>query len=172
MEMVQHGSSIWWRVSVRTTIDILFRLGLYSTDPVAWETGAMLTQSMSPISKISVITWFRHSGLGLLEYLHWCEDLDMQPIMAVWAGASNKAGLQDSPLIFDQVTRLMELAFLRVSLVLTSKKQLTRSVDLFSWLGIVNVSWQINFVIGDPADSAPGVFRRKHATWNIHWFRW
>ena len=26
------------------------------------------------------------SGLGLLEYLYWCEDLDMQPIMAVWAG--------------------------------------------------------------------------------------
>ena len=28
------------------------------------------------------------SGLGLLEYLYWCEDLDMQPIMAVWAGYS------------------------------------------------------------------------------------
>lgn len=27
-----------------------------------------------------------HSGLGLLEYLNWCEDLDMEPIMAVWAG--------------------------------------------------------------------------------------
>ena len=26
------------------------------------------------------------SGLGLLEYLYWCEDLNMQPIMAVWAG--------------------------------------------------------------------------------------
>ncbi|KAF9041206.1 glycoside hydrolase family 51 protein [Panaeolus papilionaceus] len=25
-------------------------------------------------------------GLGLLEYLNWCEDLDMEPIMAVWAG--------------------------------------------------------------------------------------
>ncbi|KAF9003407.1 arabinofuranosidase [Cyathus striatus] len=25
-------------------------------------------------------------GLGLLEYLHWCEDLNMQPIMAVWSG--------------------------------------------------------------------------------------
>jgi alpha-L-arabinofuranosidase len=29
---------------------------------------------------------FLVSGLGLLEYLYWCEDLDMQPIMAVWAG--------------------------------------------------------------------------------------
>ena len=26
------------------------------------------------------------SGLGLLEYLYWCEDFDMEPIMAVWAG--------------------------------------------------------------------------------------
>ncbi|EIW86263.1 glycoside hydrolase family 51 protein [Coniophora puteana RWD-64-598 SS2] len=27
-------------------------------------------------------------GLGLLEYLTWCEDMDMQAIMAVWAGYS------------------------------------------------------------------------------------
>ncbi|KAK0486591.1 glycoside hydrolase superfamily [Armillaria novae-zelandiae] len=26
------------------------------------------------------------TGLGLLEYLLWCEDLEMEPIMAVWAG--------------------------------------------------------------------------------------
>lgn len=26
------------------------------------------------------------SGLGLLEYLFFCEDLGMEPIMAVWAG--------------------------------------------------------------------------------------
>lgn len=26
------------------------------------------------------------SGLGLLDYLNWCEDLNMEPIMAVWAG--------------------------------------------------------------------------------------
>ncbi|KAJ6578603.1 glycoside hydrolase family 51 protein [Mycena sp. CBHHK59/15] len=25
-------------------------------------------------------------GLGLMEYLNWCEDLGMQPIMAVWSG--------------------------------------------------------------------------------------
>ncbi|TFK66343.1 alfa-L-arabinofuranosidase precursor [Pluteus cervinus] len=25
-------------------------------------------------------------GLGLLEYLEWCEDLEMEPIMGVWAG--------------------------------------------------------------------------------------
>ncbi|EKM75678.1 hypothetical protein AGABI1DRAFT_116269, partial [Agaricus bisporus var. burnettii JB137-S8] len=25
-------------------------------------------------------------GLGILEYLHWCEDLNVEPIMGVWAG--------------------------------------------------------------------------------------
>jgi alpha-N-arabinofuranosidase len=27
-------------------------------------------------------------GLGLLEYLQWCEDLDMEPVLAVYAGYS------------------------------------------------------------------------------------
>jgi alpha-N-arabinofuranosidase len=33
-------------------------------------------------------TWgYRSSdGLGLLEYLEWCEDLKMEPVLAVWAG--------------------------------------------------------------------------------------
>lgn len=29
---------------------------------------------------------FCNSGLGLMEYLNWCEDLGMEAIMAVWAG--------------------------------------------------------------------------------------
>jgi alpha-N-arabinofuranosidase len=34
--------------------------------------------------------WSYHSsdGLGLLEFLGWCEDLDMQPVLAVYAGYS------------------------------------------------------------------------------------
>ena len=33
-------------------------------------------------------TWGYRSddGLGLLEFLEWCEDLHMQPLLAVWAG--------------------------------------------------------------------------------------
>lgn len=27
-----------------------------------------------------------YSGLDLLEYMYFCEDLGMEPIMAVWAG--------------------------------------------------------------------------------------
>ncbi|KAF2182180.1 glycoside hydrolase family 51 protein [Zopfia rhizophila CBS 207.26] len=26
------------------------------------------------------------NGLGLIEYLHWCDDLNMEPVLAVWAG--------------------------------------------------------------------------------------
>lgn len=35
-------------------------------------------------------TWSYHStdGLGLLEFLEWCEDLHMQPVLAVYAGYS------------------------------------------------------------------------------------
>jgi alpha-N-arabinofuranosidase len=34
--------------------------------------------------------WRYHSsdGMGLLEFLHWCEDLHMQPVLAVYAGYS------------------------------------------------------------------------------------
>ncbi len=36
--------------------------------------------------------WSYHSsdGLGLLEFFEWCEDLDMQPVLAVYAGYSMK----------------------------------------------------------------------------------
>jgi alpha-N-arabinofuranosidase len=38
--------------------------------------------------------WNYHStdGLGLLEFLNWCEDLKMQPVLAVYAGYSLKGG--------------------------------------------------------------------------------
>jgi alpha-N-arabinofuranosidase len=34
--------------------------------------------------------WHYHSsdGMGLLEFLEWCEDLNMQPVLAVYAGYS------------------------------------------------------------------------------------
>ena len=38
--------------------------------------------------------WNYHSsdGMGLLEFLEWCEDLKMQPVLAVYAGYSHEAG--------------------------------------------------------------------------------
>ncbi|TFK41577.1 arabinofuranosidase [Crucibulum laeve] len=65
-------------------------------------------------------------GLGLLDYLNWCEDLNMQPIMAIWAGfalgGTSVAEAQLGPYI-------------------------QQAAD------------QINFVIGDPAKSAPAALR-------------
>ncbi|KAF2656719.1 glycoside hydrolase family 51 protein [Lophiostoma macrostomum CBS 122681] len=31
-------------------------------------------------------TYENTNGLGLVEYLHWCDDLNMEPVLAVWAG--------------------------------------------------------------------------------------
>ena len=35
-------------------------------------------------------TWSYHStdGMGLLEFLKWCEDLRMEPVLGVYAGYS------------------------------------------------------------------------------------
>ncbi|PFH50482.1 glycoside hydrolase family 51 protein [Amanita thiersii Skay4041] len=65
-------------------------------------------------------------GLGLLEYLNWCEDLNMQPIMAVWAGFA----LGGTSVAENQLGPFIQEA-----------------ID------------QINFVIGDPAQSAPAALR-------------
>ncbi|KAF8804774.1 glycoside hydrolase family 51 protein [Phlegmacium glaucopus] len=65
-------------------------------------------------------SYINTDGLGLLEYLHWCEDLDMQPIMAVWAGFS----LSGQSLPEDELAPYIQQA-----------------ID------------QINFVVGNPAES-------------------
>ncbi len=50
-------------------------------------TGVMLTQSRSSsFGGVGAYLNVCFSGLGLFEYLTWCEDLNMEPIMAVWAG--------------------------------------------------------------------------------------
>ncbi|KZT22854.1 glycoside hydrolase family 51 protein [Neolentinus lepideus HHB14362 ss-1] len=52
-------------------------------------------------------------GLGLLEYLYWCEDVGMQPIMAVWAGYS----LGGTSLPEDQLSAYIQQASDQVRLV-------------------------------------------------------
>lgn len=46
----------------------------------------MNTEWVSYQKKIVYNNLQSFSGLGLMEYLNWCEDLGMQPIMAVWSG--------------------------------------------------------------------------------------
>ncbi|KAI0354496.1 glycoside hydrolase [Trametes cingulata] len=65
-------------------------------------------------------------GLGLLEYLQFCEDLSMKPIMAIWGGYS----LIEGGVPEDQLAPYIQQA-----------------------------KDQINFVIGDPAKSAPAALR-------------
>lgn len=43
---------------------------------------------MSHLVLLSTISSVIQSGLGLLEYLQFIEDMEMQPIMAVWSGYS------------------------------------------------------------------------------------
>lgn len=65
-------------------------------------------------------------GLGLFEYLNFCEDLGMQPIMAVWAGyALGGTSVAENQLV----------------------PYIQQAID------------QINFVVGDPSQSAPAALR-------------
>jgi alpha-L-arabinofuranosidase len=57
--------------------------------------------------------WHYHSsdGLGFLEFLEWCEDLKMQPVLAVYAGYSMaqehvKPGADLDPYVFDALDEL------------------------------------------------------------------
>lgn len=85
---------------------------------------------------------FRTSGLGLLEYLNWCEDLDMQPIMAVWSGERGSC--------------LYDPFFLRYSAGFALGGTSLAETQLPPY--IQQAIDQINFVIGDPATSEPGRF--------------
>ena len=62
-------------------------LALSSTDRDEWVPGSMSILSESYSSCCSgLCDQGMHSGLGLLEYLLFLEDVGMEPIMAVWSG--------------------------------------------------------------------------------------
>lgn len=63
--------------------------GLYSTALVDQATGDTPTPSRSSGLSASItrrLTILVYSGIGLLEYLEFLEDVGMEPIMAVWDG--------------------------------------------------------------------------------------
>ncbi|KAK7062846.1 hypothetical protein VNI00_000342 [Paramarasmius palmivorus] len=78
-------------------------------------------------------TWgyFNTDGLGLLDYLLWCEDVGMEPIMAVWAGLALSGGSGTS----------------------VPESQLGPYVQ--------EAIDQINFVIGDPSQSSAAALRSQ-----------
>ncbi|KAK0229011.1 glycoside hydrolase family 51 protein [Armillaria fumosa] len=51
-----------------------------------WQWNATLGPLVDRPGRLGDWGYINTDGLGLLEYLTWCEDLNMEPIMAVWAG--------------------------------------------------------------------------------------
>ncbi|KAK0463671.1 arabinofuranosidase [Desarmillaria tabescens] len=51
-----------------------------------WQWNATLGPLVDRPGRVGDWSYINTDGLGLLEYLTWCEDLNMEPIMAVWAG--------------------------------------------------------------------------------------
>ncbi|PBK63683.1 alfa-L-arabinofuranosidase precursor [Armillaria solidipes] len=51
-----------------------------------WVWNATLGHLVDRPGRLGDWGYINTDGLGLLEYLLWCEDLEMEPIMAVWAG--------------------------------------------------------------------------------------
>ncbi|KAF8198626.1 alfa-L-arabinofuranosidase precursor [Pholiota molesta] len=58
------------------------------TTATRWQWNATVGPMLSRPGRVGDWGYVNTDGLGLLEYLNWCEDLGMQPIMAVWSGYS------------------------------------------------------------------------------------
>ncbi|KAJ7723395.1 alfa-L-arabinofuranosidase precursor [Mycena metata] len=91
-----------------------------------WQWNATVGPLLNRPGRVGDWGYVNTDGLGLMEYLDWCEDLGMQAIMAIWSGFS-----LDGEAIADG--------------------------DLGPY--IQQAADQINFVIGDPAKSAPAALR-------------
>ncbi|KAJ7484526.1 glycoside hydrolase family 51 protein [Mycena latifolia] len=51
-----------------------------------WQWNATVGPLLSRPGRVGDWGYINTDGLGLMDYLNWCEDLNMQPIMAVWSG--------------------------------------------------------------------------------------
>ncbi|KAJ7698743.1 alfa-L-arabinofuranosidase precursor [Mycena rosella] len=51
-----------------------------------WQWNATVGPLLSRPGRVGDWGYVNTDGLGLMEYLNWCEDLNMQPIMAIWSG--------------------------------------------------------------------------------------
>ncbi|KDR74756.1 hypothetical protein GALMADRAFT_227157 [Galerina marginata CBS 339.88] len=97
-----------------------------------WQWNATVGPLLNRPGRLGDWGYVNTDGFGLFEHLTWCEDLNMQPIMAVWAGyALTGASPRDG-------TSVAEADF---------GPYIQQAID------------QINFVIGDPAKSAAAALR-------------
>ncbi|KAI0674371.1 glycoside hydrolase family 51 protein [Trametes maxima] len=102
------------------------------TTATRWQWNATVGSLLDRPGRVGDWGYVNTDGLGLLEYLQFFEDAGMEPIMAVWAG---------------------EYSLLGYSLGKTSltENQLAPYIQ--------QAKDQINFVVGDPAKSAPAALR-------------
>ncbi|KAJ7581137.1 glycoside hydrolase family 51 protein [Mycena floridula] len=91
-----------------------------------WQWNATVGPLVDRPGRVGDWGYVNTDGLGLLEYLYWCEDAEMEPFMAIWSGYS----LGGASVTGDALAPYIQQA-----------------ID------------QINFVIGDPAKSAPAALR-------------
>ncbi|KIJ61497.1 glycoside hydrolase family 51 protein [Hydnomerulius pinastri MD-312] len=84
------------RIDVATTLyemrPSFFRLpggnNLGQTWATRWQWNATVGALVDRPGRMGDWGYINTDGLGLLEYMYWCEDMEMEPIMAVWAGYS------------------------------------------------------------------------------------
>ncbi|KDQ60310.1 glycoside hydrolase family 51 protein [Jaapia argillacea MUCL 33604] len=58
------------------------------TTATRWQWNATVGPLLDRPGRYGDWGYINTDGLGLMEYMYWCEDVGMQPIMAVWAGYS------------------------------------------------------------------------------------
>ncbi|KAF9561401.1 arabinofuranosidase [Agrocybe pediades] len=58
------------------------------TTATRWQWNATVGPLLDRPGRFGDWGYVNTDGLGLMDYLNWCEDVGMQPIMAVWAGYS------------------------------------------------------------------------------------
>ncbi|KAH7911175.1 glycoside hydrolase family 51 protein [Hygrophoropsis aurantiaca] len=122
------------RIDVATTLydmkPSFFRLpggnNLGQTFSTRWQWNATVGALVDRPGRMGDWGYVNTDGLGLMEYMYLCEDMEMEPIMAVWAGYS----LDGESLPEDEL-----------------------------WPYIQQAIDQINFVIGDPAQSEAAALR-------------
>lgn len=79
-------------------------------------------------------------GLGLAEYLFWCEDLEIEPILAVWSGLF----LDQTVIAEDALAPYVQDALDELEFIMGDAS--TELGALRISLGLPEAGWTINFV--------------------------
>ncbi|KAG1841097.1 glycoside hydrolase superfamily [Suillus subluteus] len=86
-----------WVAAICGLLSLIQRQGQsFST---RWQWNATVGKLIDRPGRVGDWGYINTDGLGLLEYMYLCEDMEMEPIMAVWAGYSlNGASLPENEL--------------------------------------------------------------------------